>query len=46
MRNLRGSVGGLRVGKEKMKQDGIGRATNHKRLLTSQNKLKVAEGGG
>ena len=30
------------VGKEKMKQDGIGRETNHKRLLISQNKLRVA----
>ena len=25
-----------------MKQDGIGRETNHKRLLISQNKLRVA----
>ena len=32
------------VGKEKMKQDGIGRETSHKRLLISQNKLRV--GGG
>ena len=38
MRNLSGRVGGLRVGNEKMKQDGIGRETNHKRLLISQNK--------
>ena len=30
------------VGKEKMKEDGIGRQTNHKRLLISQNKLRVA----
>ena len=31
-----------------MKQDGIGRETNHKRLLISQNKLRVAGvwGGG
>ena len=29
-----------------MKQDGIGRETNQKRLLMSQNKLKVAGGGG
>ena len=35
------------VGKEKMKQDGIGRETNHKRLfLISQNKLRVARGVG
>ena len=27
-----------------MKQDGIGRETNHKRLLISQNKLRVARG--
>ena len=27
-----------------MKQDGIGRETNHKRLLISQNKLRVAGG--
>ena len=29
-----------------MKQDGIGRETKHKRLLISQNKLRVAGGGG
>ena len=29
-----------------MKQDGIGRETNHKRLLISQNKLRVAMGRG
>ena len=29
-----------------MKQDGIGREANHKRLLISQNKLRVAGGGG
>ena len=29
-----------------MKQDGIGRETNHKRLLFSQNKLRVAGGRG
>ena len=29
-----------------MKQDGIGRETNHKRLLISQNKLRVARGKG
>ena len=29
-----------------MKQDGIGRETNYKRLLISQNKLRVAGGGG
>ena len=29
-----------------MKQDGIGRETNHKRLLISQNKLRVAGGRG
>ena len=29
-----------------MKQDGIGRETNHKRLLISQNKLRVAGGVG
>ena len=34
------------VGKEKMKKDGIRRETNHKRLLISQNKLRVARGGG
>ena len=28
-----------------MKQDGIGRETNRKRLLISQNKLRVAGGG-
>ena len=28
-----------------MKQDGIGRETNHKRLLISQNKLRVAGAG-
>ena len=28
-----------------MKQDGIGRETNHKRLLISQNKLRGAGGG-
>ena len=44
MRNLRGRV--EKVGKEKMKQDGIGRETNHKRLLISQNKRRVAGGGG
>ena len=27
-----------------MKQDGIGRETNHKRLLISQNKLTIAGG--
>ena len=27
-----------------MKEDGIGRETNHKRLLISQNKLRVAGG--
>ena len=34
------------IGKEKMKQDGIGREINHKRLLISQNKLSVAGGRG
>ena len=29
-----------------MTQDGIGRETNHKRLLISQNKLRVAGGRG
>ena len=29
-----------------MKQDGIGREKNHKRLLISQNKLRVAGGRG
>ena len=29
-----------------MKQDGIERETNHKRLLMSQNKLRVAGGRG
>ena len=29
-----------------MKQDGIRRETNHKRLLMSQNKLRVARGSG
>ena len=43
MRNLTGRVGG---GEGKMKQDGIGRETNHKRLLISQNKLRVAGGRG
>ena len=33
------------VGREKMKQDGIGRETNHKRLFISGNKLRVAGGG-
>ena len=28
-----------------MKQDGIGRGTNHKRLLVSQNKQNRGEGG-
>ena len=42
MRNLRGRAGVLGVGREKMKQDGIRRETNHKRLLNSQNKLRVA----
>ena len=37
--------GGCGEGKEKKKQDGIGRETNHKRLLISQNKLRVAGGG-
>ena len=36
-------MGGVR--KEKMKQDGIRGETNHKRLLISQNKLRV-DGGG
>ena len=31
---------------KKMKQDGIGWETNHKRLLISQNKLRVARGRG
>ena len=34
------------VGEESMKQDGIGRETNHKWLLISQNKLRVAGGRG
>ena len=29
-----------------MKQDGIRRETNHKRLIISQNKLRVAGGSG
>ena len=29
-----------------MKQDGIGRATNHNKFLISQNELKVAGGWG
>ena len=33
------------VGKEKMRQNGIRRETNHKRLLISQNKLRVARRG-
>ena len=33
-----------RIEKEKMKQDGIWKETNHKRLLISQNKLRVAGG--
>ena len=44
-RNLRGRVGGLGGREGKMKQDGIGRETHHKRLLISQNKLRVAGGG-
>ena len=45
MRKLRGRVGVCwGIGKEKMKQDGIGRETNHKRLLISQNKLRFAGG--
>ena len=32
--------------KEKVKQDGIWRETKHKRLLISQNKLRVARGRG
>ena len=38
--------GGWEVGKEKMKQGGIRRETNHKRLLISRNKLRVAGGRG
>ena len=38
--------GGRWLGKKKMKQDGIGRETNHKRLLISGNKLRVAGGEG
>ena len=34
------------VGKEKVKQDVIRRETNHKRLLISQNKLRVTGGRG
>ena len=34
------------LGKEKMKQDGIRRETNHNRLLISQNKLRVVWWGG
>ena len=42
MRNLTGKVGGSwGVGREKMKQDGIRRETNHKRLLNSQNELRI-----
>ena len=44
MRKLRGRIGDLGLGKEKMKQGGIRRETNHKRLLISQNKLRVAGG--
>ena len=46
MRNLRRRVGVWGLGKEKMTQDGIRRETNHKRLLISQIKLKVAAGRG
>ena len=34
------------VRREKMKQDGIRREPNHKRLLISQNKLRFAGGVG
>ena len=46
MRNLRDNLGVWGVGEEKMKQDGIGREMNHKRLLTSHKKLRVAGGLG
>ena len=46
MRKWRCNGGGWGVGKELMKQDGIGREINHKRLLISQNKLRVAGGRG
>ena len=42
MWKLRDKVGVWGIGKEKMKQDGIRRETNHKRLLISQNKLRAA----
>ena len=46
MRNLGGRAGDCwGVGKEKMKQDGIGRETNHKRLLISQNRGLLEIGG-
>ena len=44
MKNLKGNMGGLEGGEGKMKQDGIGWETNHKRLLISGNKLRVAAG--
>ena len=46
MRNLRGKMGVWRVGEEKMKQDGIRRETNYKRLSISHKKLRVPWGGG
>ena len=46
MKNLKCRVEVVGVGKGKMKQDGIEREKNHKRLLISQNKLRVAGGWG
>ena len=48
MRNLRNKTEDYRGREGKMKQDKPERNTNHKRLLISGNKLKVAgvEGGG
>ena len=40
MRNLRGKAGVMGGREGKMKQDGIRRETNRKRLLISQNKLR------
>ena len=45
MKNWRGRVG-IVGGRGEMKQDGIRKETNHKRLQNSQNKLRVAGGWG
>ena len=46
MMKLRGNEGGL-VGRKRINEtNGIGRETNHKRLLMSQNNLRVARERG